>query len=386
MLEIPKEEFERRIKRLQERMAEEELDVVIAHSNEADPANVRYLSDFWPVFETAGVVIPREGEPVLLVGPECETFALSRSKINKVKKLIEYRESAEPEYPGVPISTFEEVFREVTNGKKIEKVGLIGYAIMPLPVYEGIKKALPNASIVKADSIIRELRSIKSENEVILQREAFRISEIALEEVLNKIKPGMTELQVVGIVQEAIYKNGAEYEGFPVYVLSGKNTAFAICRPSHKVLEKGDLVQLDIGARVGGYSSSIGRPIFLGKMPSEVRRLVEVGLEAEEEIIRSIKAGLEAKEIAKRYYDFVKGKGFGENILYGPCHGLGLLETEYPWIELNSDYILKENMTFEVDIFLYTKTFGLRWEDGIRVTRDGVEEYSKKRREIIEIE
>jgi len=86
MLEIPKEEFEKRIKKLQEKMNEENLDIVIAHSNEADPANVRYLSDFWPVFETAGVVVPKEGEPILLVGPECETFALSRSKIRKERK------------------------------------------------------------------------------------------------------------------------------------------------------------------------------------------------------------------------------------------------------------------------------------------------------------
>jgi len=386
MLEIPKEEFEKRIKKLQEKMNEENLDIVIAHSNEADPANVRYLSDFWPVFETAGVVVPKEGEPILLVGPECETFALSRSKIRKVRKLIEYRESAEPEYPGVPVSTFEEVFKEVVNGRKVERIGLIGYAIMPLPIYESIRRALPEASIVKADSIMRELRSIKSEGEIALQREAFRISEIALEKVIENIKPGMTELQVVGIIQETIYKNGAEYEGFPIYVLSGKNTAFAICRPSHRVLEKGDLVQLDIGARVGGYSSSIGRPIFLGKMPSNIKSLVEVGLEAQEEVIRSMKAGIEAKEVAKRYYDFVKRKGFEENILYGPCHGLGLLETEFPWIELNSNYILKENMTFEVDIFLYTKDFGLRWEDGVRVIKDGVEEYSSKRKEIIEIE
>lgn len=386
MLEIPREEFEKRIRRVQEKMLERGLDVIIVHSHEADPANVRYLSDFWPIFESVGMVIPREGEPILLVGPESKEYAMARSKVRKVRRVLEYRESAEPEYPGVPMSTFEDIFREVLNGKKIERLGVIGYSIMPISVYEKIREAFPNVAIVKADDIIRQMRSIKSENEIMLQREAFKISEMALEDVINKIKPGMTELEVVGIIQESIYRNGAEYEGFPIYVLSGVNSSFAICRPSHKVLEKGELVQLDIGARIGGYASSIGRPIFLGKMPPKVKKLVEVCLEANEETIKLMKEGVEAREIARRFYEFVKSKGCEENILYGPCHGLGLLETEAPWIELNSDYILEENMTFEVDTFLRDKDFGVRWEDGVRITREGVERYSSKRREIIEIE
>ncbi len=386
MKEIPREEFIERIKRIQEKMLEKSLDAVVVHSHEADPANVRYVSDFWPIFESAGVVIPREGESILLVGPESETYAIARSKIGKVRKLIEYRESAEPEYPGVSVSTFEDVFKEALNGRKIEKLGLIGYPIMPIAIYEKIRETLPDARIVRVDDIMRQMRSVKSENEVILQREAFRISEIALDDVINKIKPGMTELEVVGIIQESIYRNGAEYEGFPVYVLSGENSSFAICRPSHKVLKEGDLVQLDIGARVGGYSSSIGRPVSLGKMSPRVRKLVEVCLEANEETVRLMREGVEAREVARKFYDFVKSKGYGENLLYGPCHGLGLLETEPPWIEINSDYTLKKNMTFEVDTFLYDKDFGVRWEDGVRVTREGAERYSSKRREIIEIE
>jgi hypothetical protein len=51
------------------------LDAIVVHSNEADPGNVRYSSDYWPVFESAGVVVPRDGEPILLVGPESETYA-----------------------------------------------------------------------------------------------------------------------------------------------------------------------------------------------------------------------------------------------------------------------------------------------------------------------
>ena len=385
IMQISEWEFQGRINRIQKMMNEKKLDVIVVHSNEADPANVRYLSDYWPIFETAGIVIPQEGEAILLIGPESETFAHDRSKIRKVRKLIEYRESAEPEYPEVPVSTFEEVFKKVMEGRIIKKLGIVGYSIMSLPVYEGIKRALPKAMIVKADDIIRGLRTIKSSNEIALQREAFRISEIAMEEVIQKIKLGMTELQVVGIAQESIYKSGAEYEGHPLYVLAGRNSTHAISRPTHRVLKKGDFVQLSIGARVGGYSSSIGRPICLGKMSDKMKVMVKVGLVAHEETIRIIKAGVIAKDIAKKFFEFIKSKGFEDNLLYGPCHGLGIMEVEPPWIETSSDYSLKENMTFQVDTFLHSQEFGVRWEDGIKVTKEGVEEYSTKRKEIIEI-
>ena len=383
--EIPVKEFKERIKKVQIKIAEKGLDAVIVHSNESDFANVRYLSDFWPVFETAGAIVPVKGEPILLVGPESETFAGGRSKIKKIRKMLEYRESAEPEYPGLKLSSFREVFNEAMQGKEIKKLGIIGYVVMSLPIYESIKRALPDAEIVKADDIIVSLRSVKSKNEITLMKEAFRISEIALDAVLKKIKPGMTEFQVVGIAQEVMYREGAEYEGHPQYVLSGKSSADAISRPSHKKIKKGEMIQLNIGARVGGYSSSVGRPICIGKMPDSMKKLVEAGLAAHRKTIELIKPGVIASEVVKQYYKFVESIGYGKNLLYGPCHGIGLIEVENPWMELISNYKLVPGMTFQVDTFLYTKDYGLRWENGIVITGKGAELMSKKNMKILEV-
>ena len=63
---IPQSEFEKRWATAQAKMAKMDLDVLIAHGDEADPSNVRYLSDYWPLFETGGVALGRKGEPVLL--------------------------------------------------------------------------------------------------------------------------------------------------------------------------------------------------------------------------------------------------------------------------------------------------------------------------------
>ena len=67
---IPQEEFDLRVEKVQAAMAEQGYDLLLAYGNEAEPQYVRYFSNYWPSFETAGVLIPREGKPLLLIGPE----------------------------------------------------------------------------------------------------------------------------------------------------------------------------------------------------------------------------------------------------------------------------------------------------------------------------
>jgi len=382
-IEIPQSEFEQRIARVQAELARRGLDALMTFGNEAEPQNVRYLADYWPAFETAGVLVPAEGEAMLLIGPESLTYARSRSRLPKIRQLLAYRESAEPEYPGVELPSFSDVLDEVSGGKGVKRLGMVGTAITPVPVYEGLREAMADGELVRADDIMIGMRQIKSENEIAAMREAFRISAIALQAVLEEMKPGMTELQVVGIAQREIYANGGEYEGHPLYVLSGTHSSHAIGRPTHKELVPGEVIQLDIGARVAGYSSSIGRPVSFGPVSKEVRDLLQVTLDAEKRTIELMRAGVSAASISRQVANYVKERGFGHALLYGPCHGIGLMECEHPWMETNSQYDLRENMTFQVDSFLHTNEYGARFEDGVRVTKDGVEEFPTYRRDII---
>jgi len=382
---IPPEEFKRRQTEARRKINERKLDALLVHSDEAEFPNVRYFSDYWPIFESAGVFIPAEGEPTLLIGPESETFARDHSVIQNIKKILYYRESAEPDYPNISLDKFEDIFKSANNGRGIRRLGIAGYTAMSVAVYEAVRKALPGAEIVKADDLMYEMRMIKSEPEIEMLREAFRISDLAVADVLDRIRPGLTELQVVGIAQESFYRNGAEYEAHPTYVLAGINSSHAIGRPGHRVIQKGDLVQLNIGARVGGYSPSVGVPICMGKMDTKMRDLVSFGLEAHVKTMEWMKAGVPAGAVATNFFDFVKKRGYGQNLLYGPCHGLGMMEVERPWMETTSTYPLRENMTFQVDTFLYCPQYGLRWETGARITSSGMEAFSDKFRKIIEI-
>jgi Xaa-Pro aminopeptidase len=385
MAEIPEQEYRDRVDTLQEKLQDCGLDAYLVYSNEADFANVRYLSNYWPLFEVAAVLVPAEGEATLLVGPESEAYAEGRSTIDRIRKLVCLRESAEPEYPGIEVSNFESVFEETCGSAKVERVGLGSHAIFPQHVYAELRDALPNAELIWAEEVISDMRAIKSQNEIDCLREAARISQKAVDEVLPTLEPGVTELQVVGKVLEVLYREGAEYEGLPQYILAGENAAGAISRATHRRIEEGDPFLFGTSARVCGYSSSVQRPACMGKMSPQIRDMVQFGFKAHNKTAEMMEAGVPASEVAIEYEEWVKEQGYADKMLYGPCHGTGLIEVERPWMETSSDYDLKPNMTFQVDTFFHTPEFGARWEDGVRITEDGVDKFTWADEPIIEL-
>ena len=384
---IPDWEYKERIAKAAAMIKERGLDAMVVCSTESDYANARYFSGFWPLFERAGVAISAGGDAALMVGPESAIFAKDFAKIDKIFVLKEFRESADPAYPEIKADTFSDVFKAIgVKGENI-KIGLGSYVECTLPIYEGLKSSFPKAEIIKCNDIMVNLRKIKSENELACIKEGFRIIELATDEVIRMLKPGVTELEMVGVAQRVIYENGAEYEGLPMYVFSEESTRHAISRSSYRKIKKGDIVQLNLSAKIDGYSPAIGLPVIMGKLEGERRELIEFCRKAHEWTCERIKAGVIASDIAKDFLKLYQDNGYGKNYVYGPCHGTGMIEVEAPWMETISDYPLEENMTFQVDTFISGPTFGCRWEKGIAVKKDGYESYTDYlKKGIIELE
>ena len=383
---IPDHEYKERVTRAAKILQREKLDAMIVNSNEADYANARYFSGFWPLFERSGVAISASGDAALMVGPESREFAADRSRLEKIFVLKEYRESADPAYPELKADTYQDVFHAIgVNGKKL-RIGVASYLDTSVVIMEGIKAAFPEAEIVRADHIMVELRSIKSVNEINCLREGYRIAELATQQVIKEIQPGMTELQMVGVAERVVYEQGAEYEGLPMYVFSEASTRHAISRSSYRKFQKGDIVQLNLSAKIDGYSAAIGYPIVLGKLEGKRRDVVMFGLEAHKWTQQQVKSGVPASQIAENFYKYYVENGYKDNFVYGPLHGTGMIEVEAPWVETTSDYALKPNMTFQIDTFISTDTFGVRWEKGIAVTEDGCDVLSPEIGKLYELE
>lgn len=373
-------EFSSRILKAQAEIIKTDLDAILVFSTESEPAGVRYFSDYWPSFETAGVLIPRSGEPALIIGPESLTFASARTQIAKVIQTMDFRESSQPDYPGSKHPGWLDIFSQF----KIKKLGITGWHMFPYAIMMNIVKALNGINnVVNADTVLRPVYMKKSELELECLRKSAKISEQGFKAILENIKPGMTEAELCGIATAAMLANGAESTGYPVWCCSGPNSNQAISRPTLRKVQTGEIIHFSIGAKVEGYSSSIGRPVVLGNCPDEMRKFMQVGLDALNMDFDLMRAGVKASDVAKKVHGYIIEHGYGDAILYGPAHGCGQMECEYPFLETSSDYILEENMTFMGDVFLHRQNMGFRWEDGL-IVRSGApaEELSSYGRQI----
>lgn len=370
---IPDAEYKERVKKAAAILQRDGFDAMIVNGNEADYANPRYFSGFWPLFERAGVAIAANGDAALLVGPESAIFGADRNKLDKIFVLKAYREGADPSYPELKADEFSDVFKSIgVTGKKL-RIAVASLLDTSVVIYNAIKEAFPEAEIVDAGYIMTELRQIKSENELACLREGYRIAQLATDAVIKEIKPGMTELQAVGIAQRCVYENGAEYEGLPMYVFSEASTRHAISRSSYREFSKGDIVQLNLSAKIDGYSAAVGYPICLGKLEGERKHIVDFCHEAHNWTTEQVKAGVIAGDIATKFYEYFKANKMEQYFVYGPLHSTGLIEVEAPWAETISRYPLAPNMTYQVDTYVSCKDFGCRWEKGIAVTQSGCE-------------
>ena len=383
---IPDEEYRVRVKKAAELLNRDHLDALIVNSTESDYANVRYFTGYWPLFERSGAVVAANGDAALLVGPESAEFGADRNRLDKTFVLKAYREGADPSYPELKADTYNDVFHALgITGTKL-RIGVASYLDTTVVIMNAIRDAFPDAEIVRADYIMTELRSIKSEAELACLREGYRIAETATQQVIKEIRPGMTELQMVGVAERVVYEQGAEYEGLPMYVFSEASTRNAISRSSYRQFQKGDIVQLNLSAKVDGYSAAVGYPIVLGKLEGRRKDIVMFCLEAHNWTVKQVKAGVQASKIAKDFYTFFVENGYKDNFVYGPLHGTGMIEVEAPWCETSSDYSLKKNMTYNVDTFISADTFGCRWEKGIAVTEDGCQVLSPAIGKLYELE
>lgn len=383
---IPDHEYKERVERAAALLSREGLDAMIVNGTESDYANPRYFSGYWPLFERAGVAISANGDAAVMCGPESRHFASDRSRLDKVFVMLEYREGADPGYPEVVPDTFHDVFKAIgVTGKKL-RIGVASMLDTTVTIMEGIKNAFPDAEIVKADQLMVELRQIKSASEIACLREGYRIAELASQEVIKRIRPGMTELQMVGVAQSVVYEQGAEYEGLPMYVFSEASTRHAISRSSYRKFEKGDIVQLNLSAKIDGYSAAVGYPVVLGKLEGRRRDIVLFGRDAHFWTQQQVKAGVPVAKVAKEFYEHYVKNGFKDNYVYGPLHSTGLIEVEAPWVETNSTYDFQTGMTFQIDTYISTDEFGVRWEKGIAVTDTGCDVLSPEIGTLYELE
>ena len=299
-----------------------------------------------------------------------------------------YIESAENNIKGfevLGINQFNGYFARLNDAIADFGVSTLGYEENYLTVAElmGYEKNL-NAKLVPFNKQINGFRGSKEAWELDLMLKAQAITDKAFSEVLTRIKPGMTELELQAELIYCMYKNGGTGLAFDPIVVSGPNTSLPHGVAGDRVIQAGDFVTMDFGASYKGYCSDMTRTVAVGFATDEMKKVYDVVLKAQESAIAATKEGVPGKEIDAVARKVITDAGYGENFGHGYGHSLGLEIHEAP----NTNTSNPEPMpvgavcSAEPGIYLPGK-FGVRIEDVVIIKEDGCEDITKSPKHLI---
>jgi Xaa-Pro aminopeptidase len=325
------------------------------------PENVRYLTGF-PHPEDAQVLITPEGAFLLTDPRYPEAERESRLPARVLKR--EEREA---------------LFQDLR--------GRVGFEAEHLPyaALERLRELSP-AEWVPTKGVIERLRLKKRPEEVARIRQAQALAERALERALALLRPGVEEREVALEIEFFLRKEGAEGVAFPPIVASGARGALPHARASEKRLEPGELITLDLGAKVAGYHSDMTRTVALGKPSPEMRRVYEAVQEALEVALQGLKPGRTGKEVDALAREALGRHGLDRYFVHSLGHGVGLAVHEGPGLSPYTEEVLEPGMVVTVEPGVYLPGVGgVRIEELVLITEDGIELLSRFPRGYLEV-
>ena len=366
-------------------MAAQDLDFLVAYADDRasfGPAHLRWLADFPVHFEPACLLMPREGEPVTLVGPESDQYALLAGRIADVRILRELTHPDE-DYPYARIQSLAEVMSETGGATGAKRVGLGGRGLIGADVFAAFKAALPEAEWVDVENVLCELRSRKSPAELEVIRHAYEIAQVGISAGIEAIAAGVTERAVAAEIEAAMRRGGAEGTGIDTIVASGPNSRPILARSTFRRIEPDDLVLLTVAPRYEGYHAAIGRVVLVGHPDPEINRALKVAIRAQHAAAEALRPGMEGRQVEAVARRTMADAGLEQYFLYSGLHSVGVIEFEPPIFGPSSPATLAENMVISIDIPVFNTPWGgLRIEDGYVITASGAEPLNRTPYEI----
>lgn len=373
-ISISKSEFVQRIERIQGELSRQNLDALVVYGDEYRKENLRYVCNFWPIFERCACFIPQSGKPIVAGAPEGAKYVQEMSVWEDIRNVKEFACVSVPEeidYPLAKFTSFKEIINEVSKGGK--RLGLVGMWDIPAPIFERLKSASGGSEIVDGGAIIQKLRLIKTPDEIACLREAGRQACEGYKKLLEHAIPGNPETLAAGAAEGAARMAGAEAINFTVFG-SGGRASTIIGRATNKIIADGDMVMAALAVQYQGYVSTVEYPFVAGKATDGQKRFLNALFEAAEVQQKFLRDGVIAGEMVKAVKKIFQKHQLVEYDVYPPMHGIGLAEAESPYPDANTAYPLKAGMCVNSDISLFGHPNGSnRIEEGFVITESAPE-------------
>jgi len=374
-------ETEKRIKAVREILHRKELDAALVYFDELNVANGWYLTGWCGQFEKGAVLIPVEGEPILLGGPESEPFAKMGSAVTKVRCFPVFMVPDE-EYPNANIINFRQLDEELrAEGTKLRRIGFVGTATIPHQVYVDFKAGFEGVELVDITDEYETLRAYKTPWEVDQIQHSNYLCDMACDKMLAAIRPGAYEFEVAAAGEAVCRANGATSFAYSTIVGSGERAKAVVPTATNKKMEDGELVMIGIAPRYNGYAGTFGdtlpvNGVYTQRQKDLLNHMRET-FRLTHEMLKPGNCGRDIDVPGRLYYE---KHGLKDYLVCPFAHSIGLMEAESPFFGPNGDFVLVPGMTVMVDVsfFGHPELYGGRIETGFVITEDGSRPLSPK--------
>ncbi len=344
-------------------MAERAVGCVVVYGS-GRSQDVGYLTN-WPGTRESYVVFPREGELALTVQLSNH---LPNAKRTAIVRDVRWGGVSSPD-------TLANVLRE--RGVARGRVGLVG--AVPWQHHARMREALPQIEWLDLTAVLRDLRQVKSAEELERQRIAARFTDLAMEALEREVRPGLREDQLAAIVEDAYAREGGTHgiHFMATTPMRAPEIGVPSQIPSRRVIQKGDVLITEISAEHWGYSGQIHRSYAIGEPPTDAfRRLHDVAVETYERVAAVLRDGATAADVVAAA-EVVHERGYTiyDDLLHGTSQLPPILRTS------RTLHAPVPNFTFRADMVVVVQPnvtsedarMGMQVGETLRITRDGVE-------------
>mgnify|MGYP001207976469 CR=1 FL=1 len=351
---------QKRILKLTEELKKKNLDAIYIGPS----ADLEYISglDTHPDERVRGLAIAKDGR----------CFAMTP---------LLYKEEITNAFGDVPFYAEWDDHEGFTGAFKegCEKLGITGGRIA---FNDGVRAvdmlAICDAVAIKpcnGADILAPLRSCKDDEELDMMREASRMVDAVVAKLQHFIAPGMKERDIIKKIPEFFEEAGCSQMSFSPIVASGPNGSMPHYSGDQRVIEKNDVIILDLGGRYKGYCSDTTRTLFVGEPTEEQKKVYEIVRRAQAAGEAAVKPGATGQDVDRAARKVIIDAGYGKFFFNRVGHGIGIAVHENPFIIEGNDVPLKPGNVFSVEPGIYMPgKFGVRVENLVAVDNNGTGE------------
>src|SRR5690348_5032981 len=380
MSAFPDDEYDSRLKRTRERMADAGVDVLLV----TDPANMNYLTgyDAWSFYVPQGVIVPLKDEPPLWVGRGMDAQSAVLTTPLPRENILRYADDYVESTVKHPMQYIASVLSDRGYGQA--KIGYEGNAyFFTARNLQVLEESLPSAKFVDVDLLVNWVRTVKSDREIEVMRQAARIVENVMRVAIDAVNVGTRQCDAAALISAAQIRGTKEFGGDapanPPSILSAENAATPHASWSDQPFRRDTATCLELSGCRLRYHSALSRTVYLGKPPDDMLRVAEATKEGMTAALATVKPGALCLDVERAWRDTISRFGLSKPSRIGYSIGVN-----YPpnWADHtaslrdNDTTVLEPNMTFHLMLGMWMEGWGFELSETFRVTDTGNEVFA----------